>query len=82
MFCQNDLEKGVLNVVGPRLRELRTARRITQSELCFMAKEKHLTISVATICKIERQQRSVYDYEVRIFAEILDVSIDELYCDF
>ena len=35
--------------------------------------------SVATISKIENQLRSVYDYEVQIFADVLGIPIDELY---
>ena len=34
---------------------------------------------MATISKIENQLRSVYDYEVQIFADVLGVSIDVLY---
>lgn len=79
VYYKNNNEKGVLNVIGPKLKNLRTDRKITQGEFCKKALEKHLTISVATICKIEHRQRSVYDYEIQIFAEILDVPIDELY---
>lgn len=79
MCYKNINETGLWNVIGPRLKELRNERKITQSEFSKMAEEMNLSISVATICKIEHQRRSVYDYEVRIFAEILNVSIDDFY---
>lgn len=71
--------EGVSNVIGPKLKEIRTREGMSQGVLSELAKQKNLKLSVATICKIERQQRSVYDYEVKILAEILGVSIDELY---
>ncbi len=67
------------NVIGPKLREIRIRRNLSQSDLSDLVKEKGMSRSTATICKIERQQRSVYDYEVQVFAEVLRVSIDELY---
>ena len=70
---------GVLNVVGPKLKNLRNDKNISQTEFSRLCKEKGVKRSVATISKIENQLRSVYDYEVQIFAEVLNVPIDELY---
>ncbi len=79
-YIDND-EKGVLNVIGPRLKKIRSERRISQTKLSELCRERNLKRSVATISKIENQLRSVYDYEVQIFADALGVSIDELYRD-
>lgn len=68
-----------LNVIGPKLREIRIKRNLSQCELAQMVTERGRPRSTATICKIERQQRSVYDYEVQLFAEVLNVPIEELY---
>ena len=70
---------GVLNVVGPKLKSLRNGKNISQTEFSRLCKEKGVKRSVATISKIENQLRSVYDYEVQIFAEVLGIPIDELY---
>lgn len=80
-YMDNEEEKGVLNVIGPRLKKLRSERRISQTMLSELCQERNLKRSVATISKIENQLRSVYDYEVQIFADALGVSIDELYKD-
>lgn len=70
---------GLLNVVGPKLRTLRNCKNISQTEFCNLCREKGVKRSVATISKIENQLRSVYDYEVQIFADVLGIPIDELY---
>ena len=70
---------GVLNVVGPKLKSLRNGKNISQTEFSKLCKEKGVKRSVATISKIENQLRSVYDYEVQIFAEVLGIPINELY---
>ena len=70
---------GVLNVVGPKLKSLRNSKNISQTEFSQLCKEKGVKRSVATISKIENQLRSVYDYEVQIFADVLEIPIDELY---
>ena len=70
---------GVLNVVGPKLKVMRNLKNISQTEFSRLCSEKGVKRSVATISKIENQLRSVYDYEVQIFADVLGVSIDVLY---
>lgn len=70
---------GVLNVVGPKLKTIRSSRNISQTELSKMCSQKGVKRSVATISKIENQLRSVYDYEVQVFAEVLGIPISELY---
>lgn len=81
MYYLDSSEKGVLNVIGPRLKKIRCEKKISQTNLSDMCRERNLKRSVATISKIENQLRSVYDYEVQIFADALDVTIDELYRD-
>ncbi|MGN0474576.1 MAG: helix-turn-helix domain-containing protein [Acutalibacteraceae bacterium] len=68
-----------LNVIGPKLREIRIKRNMSQCVLAQKVTEKGMSRSTATICKIERQQRSVFDYEIQLFAEVLNVPIEEFY---
>lgn len=79
MYYKDGDSNGVLNVIGPKLKKIRNDRNISQTQFSQMCGEKHLKRSVATISKIENQLRSVYDYEVQIFAEVLGIPIDELY---
>ncbi len=79
MYYKENNDKGVLNVIGPKLKMIRNARNISQTMFSEMCEQRNLKRSVATISKIENQLRSVYDYEVQIFAEVLNVPIDELY---
>ncbi|MDD6394667.1 MAG: hypothetical protein PUB37_00555 [Firmicutes bacterium] len=52
---------------------------MSQCVLAQKVTEKGMSRSTATICKIERQQRSVFDYEIQLFAEVLNVPIEEFY---
>ena len=79
IFYKENNDKGVLNVIGPKLKMIRNARNISQTMFSEMCEQRNLKRSVATISKIENQLRSVYDYEVQIFADVLEVPIDELY---
>ena len=81
MYYREIDSKGVLNVIGPKLKEIRSDRNISQTVFCELCRKRNLRRSVATVSKIENQLRSVYDYEVLIFAEVLGVTIDELYGD-
>lgn len=79
MYYVDNEENGVLNVIGPKLKKIRSDRKISQTRLSEMCRDRKLKRSVATISKIENQLRSVYDYEVQVFADALGVTIDDLY---
>jgi len=68
-----------MNVVGPRVRQIRIAQDLTQEELAARCNVLEWDISRGTLAKIEAQVRRVTDEEVALLAQSLKVSINELY---
>lgn len=75
-FWYNDTRK---NVCGIRIRELRKKKKITQKKLSIMAQlEGYDFITETAIIKLERGTRFVPDYEVNIFAQLLETTPEYL----
>lgn len=68
-----------MNVVGPRVRELREARGLTQEDLAARCNLLDWDISRGTLAKIESQVRRVTDEEAALLAKALKVGVGELY---
>jgi transcriptional regulator with XRE-family HTH domain len=70
------------NMIGPKLRQIRLKRGLTQVELVAMCQRKGWDISRETLAKVESQYRWVSDFEVMFFALVLEISTRELLPDF
>ena len=68
-----------MNIIGPRIKELRESQGLTQEELTARCNLVGLDISRGTLAKIEAQVRRVTDDEIPLLAEALRVSISQLY---
>ena len=68
-----------MNVIGPRIKELREQQKLTQAELAARCNVIGLDISRGTLGKIEAQVRRLTDGEVAQIAEALNVDVNELY---
>lgn len=68
-----------MNVIGPRIKELRESQGLTQEELTARCNLIGLDISRGTLAKIEAQVRRVTDDEIPLLADALKVSISQLY---
>ena len=69
-FWYNDSRK---NLCGIRIRELRKEKKITQKKLSIMAQlAGYDFITETAIIKLERGTRFIPDYEVNIFAKLLE----------
>ena len=69
-----------LNVIGPRIKEIRLANQpsITQEQLATKLQVLGWDIDRFGISKIERQVRQVTDKEVLLLAEALNVPVSRL----
>ena len=67
--------EGQKNVCGPRIKEARFHARLTQSELAARVQLQGITLERDSISRIELGTRFVTDYELMIFAKILQVSV-------
>ena len=69
---------GVKNISGDRIRQARTAKRLSQEALAAKMQVSGVVIEREAISKIETGDRFVADYELRVFSEVLGVSLDWL----
>lgn len=69
---------GRRNVCGERVRMARLAKRISQETLAAKMQTKGVNIAQAAIRNIESGARLVMDYELRAFASVLQVPIEDL----
>lgn len=75
-FWYNESRK---NICGIRIRELRKKKKITQKKLSIMAQlAGYDFITETAIIKLERGARFIPDYEINIFAELLETTPEYL----
>lgn len=70
--------KGKKNLCGSRIRLARLNKRITQSDLAAKMQTKGITLERDSISRIEIGTRFVTDYELKMFAKVLGVSVEWL----
>lgn len=68
-----------MNLVGPRVREIRKSQGLTQDELVARCNLLGWSISRSTLAKIESQVRRVTDSEAALLARALKIEVGELY---
>ena len=68
-----------MNMVGDRVRELRIARKMSQQTLSNKLEMLAIYICRGSISRIEDKQRTVTDIELYGLAQVLGVSIQELF---
>ena len=69
---------GKKNISGDRIHQARTATRLSQNDLAARMQVEGVSIEREAISKIETGDRFVADYELKVFARILGVSVDWL----
>ena len=70
--------KGKKNICGEKIREARVIQRMSQSELAARMQIEGVTIERDSISRIEIGTRFVADYELMIFAKVLNTDISSL----
>lgn len=68
-----------MNMVGDRVRELRVSKRMSQQTLSNKLEMLAIYICRGSISRIEDKQRTVTDIELYGLAQVLGVSIEELF---
>lgn len=69
---------GKKNLCGIRIREARTKQRLSQCDLAARLQTEGVTMEQDSISRIEIGTRFVTDYEVKVFAKVLNVSLSWL----
>ena len=68
-----------MNIVGPKIRQIRESKNLTQEELATRCNLLDWDITRSTLAKIESQVRRVTDEEILLLAKALKVNVNELY---
>ncbi len=71
-------ELGNKNIIGNKITQLRLENKIKQKELLAKLQTKGIDINPSSLSKLEGQTRPVSDIELKILAEIFDISADDL----
>ena len=66
---------GAKNISGERIHQARTTKRLSQADLAARMQVNGVTIEREAISKIETGDRFVADYELKVFAEVLGVTM-------
>ena len=66
---------GRKNISGDRIREARIRKKISQTELAARMQVEGIVIERDSISRIEIGTRFVPDYELPLFAKVLDTSV-------
>lgn len=66
------------NACGQVIRDLRNKKKITQTELAARMQVEGIVLEQIAISRIESGQRVVADYELRAFARIFHVQMEDL----
>ena len=69
---------GKKNISGDRIREARQKQRLSQTDLAARMQIRGVIIERDSISRIEIGTRFVADYELLIFARVLNVSVEWL----
>lgn len=67
------------NIIGIKIKSLRKSKGITQEELTSKLQLEGLDIDRPMVSRIESRTRTIPDYEVKLLAKVLNVSINELF---
>lgn len=65
---------GKKNISGDRIREARLKKRLTQADLAARIQIEGVIMERDSISRIEKGTRFIPDYEIPVFARVLDVS--------
>ena len=66
---------GKKNICGDRIREARVVQRMSQNELAAKMQVEGITIERDSISRVEIGTRFVADYELKVFAKVLNANI-------
>ncbi len=66
------------NICGQRIRKIREKKNLTQDQFAAKLQLEGLGVNQNSVSRIETGKRIIADFELKIIAKVLDVSINEL----
>lgn len=70
--------KGRKNISGNRIREARLKKRLSQADFAARLQIAGITMESDSVSRIEIGTRFVADFELKVIAKVLNVSVDWL----
>ena len=70
--------QGRKNLCGEKIREARVKSRLSQSELAAKVQTEGVTLERDSISRIENGTRFIADYDLKVFAKVLNVKVESL----
>jgi transcriptional regulator with XRE-family HTH domain len=67
------------NIVGKNIKEIRESQGMTQEQLAIKLEVAGWRVDRFIVSRIERGKRQVLDFEIRLIAKVLKVSIANLF---
>jgi transcriptional regulator with XRE-family HTH domain len=67
------------NMVGPKIRKLRSARGLSQSKLAMRLQLDGLDVSRDVLAQMECQRHCIRDNHIFYFARVLAVNVSEIF---
>lgn len=66
------------NIIGERVRQYRSEQGLSQMRLAELLQLEGMECSDLTVLRIEKGQRFVPDYEIKVLAKVLAVTYSDL----
>lgn len=73
------LEQKIQNIIGDNVRKYRLKRRLSQNQLSIRLETYAIYICRGSISRIEKHRRRVTDFELKAIAEILRVTVGDMF---
>lgn len=67
------------NLVGDKIRKLRIENHMSQKDLSVRLETLAVYVCRGSISRIEKKERTVTDFELKAFAQILKVGVADLF---
>lgn len=71
--------EGKKNICGDNIRRIRGERCLSQAKLSQMLQLEGIVIDRHSICRMEKGERFIADYELYKIAKVLEVSMEDLF---
>lgn len=80
-IVKNIVNEPKKNIIGHKLRILRTQKGISQTDLSRWLKDCGIPIENTALCKVESGKRGVSDYELFGIAQCLNIPVGSMFDD-
>ena len=74
-----ELDQKVQNIIGDNVKKYRLKRQLSQNQLSIRLETYAIYICRGSISRIEKHRRRVTDFELKAIAEVLRVTVTDMF---